>query len=107
MDDLGINHIQLEKEYKKAQSLEFLTAMINISLGNVSLGGAGILAASRQNIYTSFKKVKSIKVNTKRNTIYLNESLKKNQIYAEKEDFQFVKEYILNNCPKDIKIKGY
>lgn len=107
MDELGINHIQLEKQYKKAQSLELLTAMVNISLGNLSLGGAGIMAASRQNLYTSFKKVRNIKINTKRNTIYLNESLKKNQIYAEKEDFQFVKEYILNNCPKDVKVKGY
>jgi hypothetical protein len=38
------------------------------------------------------------------NTVYLNESLNKNQIYAEKEDYPFIKEFILENCPKNVKI---
>lgn len=104
MDEKGVNHIQLEKQYKKAQSLEFLTALMAISSGNLAAGGAGILAASKQNLYTSFKDVKKIVINPRRNTIYLNESLKRNQIYVNKEEFQLIKGYILNNCPNNVKV---
>ncbi|TJX15805.1 zinc ribbon domain-containing protein [Tissierella creatinini] len=103
MDNKGINHIQLDKQHKKAQALGFLTALIGASSNNISAAGAGILGASKKNMYTNFKKVKSVKFSPSTNTIYLNESLNKNQIYAAKEDFQFVKEFILENCPKNIK----
>lgn len=103
MDNKGINHIQLDKQHKKAQALGFLTALIGASSNNISTAGAGLLGASKKSLYTNFKKVKSVKFSPRTNTIYLNESLSKNQIYAAKEDFQFVKEFILENCPKNIK----
>jgi len=62
------------------------------------------LGASKKSLYTNFKKVKSVKFSPRMNTIYLNESFNKNQIYAEGEDFDFVKEFILENCPKNVKI---
>ena len=104
MDNKGVNHIQLDKQHKKAQALGFLTALIGLSSGNISAAGAGILGASKKSLYTNFKKVKSAKLSPRTNTIYLNESLNKNQIYATKEDFQFVKQFILDNCPKNVKI---
>ncbi|MFA9422882.1 MAG: zinc-ribbon domain-containing protein [Sedimentibacter sp.] len=104
MDDKGINHIQLERQYKRAQALGVLTALIGVSAGSLSAGGAGLLGASKQSLYTNFNKVKSIKIYPRRNTIYINESLKRNQIYAAKEDLQFVKEYIVKNCPKNTRI---
>ena len=84
MDEQGINHIQLDKQYKKAEVLGFFTTLIALSGGNLSSGGAGIMAASKQSHYTNFSKVKKIKLSPKRNTIYLNESLKKNQISRKK-----------------------
>ena len=104
MDKKGVNHIQLDKQHKKAQALGFLTALIGLSSGNISAAGAGLLGASRKSLYTNFKKVSSVKFSPRMNTIYLNESLNKNQIYAEKEDYLFIKEFILENCPKNIKI---
>lgn len=104
MDNNGINHIQLDKQFKRAQALGFLTTLLGAASGSVTAGGAGILAATRKSLYTNFKKVKSMKIHARRNTIYLNESLTRNQIYAKHEDFQFVKEYILNHCPKNIRI---
>jgi hypothetical protein len=104
MDYKGVNHIQLDSQHKKAQALGYLTALIGVSTGNITVAGAGLLGASKKSLYTNFKKVKSIKIYNKRNTIYLSESLIKNQIYAKKEDFQFVRQFILENCPKNIKI---
>ena len=75
MDDKGVNHIQLDKQYKKAQALGFLTTLIGLSTGNLTSAGAGLMAATKQSLYTSFKKVKSIKAVKSRNTIYVNETL--------------------------------
>lgn len=105
MDNDGINHIQLQKQFKKAEALGFLTSLVGVSTGNLTAGGAGLMAASKQSLYTSFKKVKSIKVNKKRNTIFLNESMTRNQIYAENVDFDFILNRILECCPKNVKVK--
>ena len=104
MDSKGVRHIQLDKQHKKAQALGFLTALIGAASGNISAAGAGLLGASKKSMYTNFKKVKSVKFSPRMNTIYLNETLNKNQIYVSKEDFQFVKEFILENCPEKIKV---
>lgn len=106
MDDAGVSHIQLDKQYKKAQALGFLTALIGLSSGKLNVGGAGILAATKQSLYTSFKKVKSVKAVRSRNTIYVNESMTRNQIYAVNEDFDFVLEHILSHCPKNVRVSG-
>lgn len=104
MDDKGVNHIQLDKQFKKAQALGFLTALIGLSSGNLTSAGAGLMAATKQSLYTSFKKVKSIKAVKSRNTIYVNETLTRNQIYAANEDFDFILEHIVNNSPKNVRI---
>lgn len=106
MDDNGVYHIQLNRQFKKAQAFGFLTALVGLSGGNLSAGGAGLMAATRQSLYTSFKKVKSVKVVQSRNTIYLNESMSRNQIYVRKEDFDFVLDYVLKHCPTNIRISG-
>ena len=104
MDDKGVNHIQLDKQYKKAQALGYLSALIGLSSGNLTTAGSGLMAATKQSLYTSFKKVKSIKVAKARNTIYVNETLSRNQVYVSNEDFDFVLEHILNNCPKNVRV---
>ena len=106
MDDKGVYHIQLDKQFKKAQALGLLTTLVGLSGGNLTAGGAGLMAATKQSLYTSFKKVKSVKAVRSRNTIYINESMTRNQIYAEDEDFDFVLDHILKHCPGNIRISG-
>lgn len=97
MDEKGINHCQLPKQFKKAQAMGFITA---IASGNPSLAGAGILAASRNSLYTSFEHVRSIKAFPGQHYIKVNAPLSKNQVYVEDKDFQFVLDYIRSHCPK-------
>lgn len=104
MDDQGINHIQLAKQFKKAQALAFLMTMVGLAAGSATTAGAGLVGATKQSLYTSFKKVKTIKVKKNRKTIYLNESLNRNQIYADKKDIDFIVNYIINHCSDQVKI---
>jgi hypothetical protein len=42
--------------------------------------------------------VKNITVKQKRNVIYVNEKLTHNQVYADPDDFEFVRGHILSRC---------
>lgn len=99
MDDNGIMHAQQDKQVKKAKLIGIITAMSGAARGNIGAVGTGILAASRTKMYTDFKYVKSIDVDTNSNLIKLNATLDRNQVYVENEDFDFVLKYIAARCP--------
>ncbi|MCR4824567.1 MAG: zinc ribbon domain-containing protein [Bacteroidales bacterium] len=100
MDDAGINHIQLPRQFKKAQVAGWIGMLAGVLAGNPTAIGAGVLAASRNSLYSSFGKVKSIKASPDRNVIKVNGTLKKNQVYVDDEGFNFVLDFIRSHCPK-------
>jgi hypothetical protein len=68
--------------------------------GNPGAAGTGLLAATKQSMTSRFREVRRVKAVKKRHGIYLNEALTRNQIYAEPEDFDYVRDYILWRCQK-------
>lgn len=97
MDNEGVSHAQLPKQFKKAQVMGFIAALAS---GNPTTAGAGILAASRNSLYTAFGKVRTIKPLPGQHLIKVNAPLSKNQVYVEDQDFQFVLDFIRSHCPK-------
>ena len=104
MDEKGINHKQHEKHVKKAQLLGAITALTGAAGGSLGTAGTGVLAASRTSMYTGFEDVKELEILPKEHLIRLNETLNRNQVYADKEDFAFVAEYLKARC-KNAKVK--
>lgn len=100
LDAKGINHIQVQKQFKKNQVMGWITAMAGAASGNLSVAGAGLLAASKSNSYSQFSKVKKIVAKPKRHVIYVNEQLDHNQVYVHKEDYDEVLKFIIEHCPK-------
>ena len=105
MDEEGINHKQQEKHVKKAELIGAITAIAGIASGRPGVVGTGILAASRTSMLTCFDDVKELEILPKENLIRLNETLNRNQVYAEDEDFAFVANYIKARC-RNAKVKG-
>ena len=101
MNETGIRHIQMEKQYKKAQALGWLTSMAGAAAGKPGVAGTGLLAATKNEQATEFSKVKRIRALKTFHTIKLDGLLNHNQIYAEPEDFDFVLEYISKRIPKN------
>lgn len=99
MDEHRITHTQLGRQHKKAQALGLLTAALGAASGNPGIAGAGLLAASKQSVTSHFKKVRRIKVVERRYVIYLGGALERNQVYTSKEDFKFVRDFIVSHCP--------
>ena len=105
MDENGINHRQHEKHVKKVQLLGAITAMTGAAGGSLGTAGTGVLAATRTSMYTGFDDVKELEILPKEHLIRLNETLNRNQVYAEEEDFAFVADYIKARC-RNAKVKG-
>ena len=99
MDERGVLHKQLAKQYKKMQVLGMLTAMMGVASGNLAMTGVGINVASNSEMYSQFDKVRKVKASKSRNLIKVNGLLYHNQVYAETEDFDFVYDFIRSRVP--------
>lgn len=100
MDEKGVKHIQMQKQFKRNQILSMITVLAGIAAGNVQTTAAGVMAGTKRSTYSDFDKVKEVKINHKRNVIFLNENLTHNQVYANKEDFNFIADFIIKQCGK-------
>ena len=104
MDEEGINHKQHQKHVKKSELIGAITALAGIAGGNLTTVGTGVLAAARTSMLTYFDDVKELEILPKERLIRLNETLSRNQVYAEDEDFAFVANYIKARC-RNAKVK--
>ncbi len=98
MDENGVEHRQMKKQFEKAQALGWLTAAAGALAGNAGQAGAGILAATRDTLSSEFASVGTVRSNRRRHTIYVNQGLFHNQVYAADADFDFVRGYIIRHC---------
>ena len=104
MDEAGVNHKQHEKHVKKVQLTGAITTLVGAAGGSLNTAGTGVLAASRTSMLTYFDEVKELEILPKEHLIRLNETLSRNQVYAEDEDFAFVAGYIKARC-RNAKVK--
>ncbi len=99
-----VSHIQMPKQFEKAQALGWLTAAAGAAAGSPGTMGIGMNAASRNSMTTELKNVAVLKVRPRRDTIHVDLKLDKNQVYAEAADFAFVEQFLKTHCP-NAKIK--
>ena len=99
MDEEGVIHNQMPKQFEKAQALSWLTFMAGAVTGNYTTMGSGLLASAKSRSVSSFENVKKVIRKKGFNAIKVNELLEKNQVYASEEDYEFVWEYIVKRCP--------
>lgn len=105
MYEEGIEHRQLPKQFKKVQVVSGLNILAGLATGNLSQMGMGILTATHDKTTSTFEDVRSIKGSRALRAIKVNEPFAKNQVYVNKEDYDFVFSYIAERCP-NAKVKG-
>ena len=103
MNEEFVRHIQMPKQFKKAQALGWVTAFVGAVSGKPAVIGAGLLSSSVSTLTTELSNVASLKIRRSRNTIHVNQKLDKNQVYAQEADFEFVADFLKQHC-KNAKI---
>lgn len=99
MDEKGINHKQTASQAKKAKRLGQATMIAGAASGRIGTVGIG-MNAQRTEMYSDFSKVCKAKAYPRRHLIKISERFGHNQVYAEREDFEFVKNFILSHCDR-------
>ena len=100
MTDEYVRHIQMPRQFKKAEAIGWLTSFVGALAGKPYMMGLGSSAAAKNTSTSEFKNVETVKVRRRRHTIHVNQLLDKNQVYAEDGDFDFVEKYIKDRCVK-------
>jgi hypothetical protein len=98
MDKSEIVHQQMPYQVKKAQVLGALAAMIGGAAGNLGMVGTGVLAASRTTSTSTLVRVNRLIPVRRMNLIKVNQKLHKNRIYVPDEDFDFVYDFLCQQC---------
>ncbi len=98
MDGYGVRHAQAPAQAKKAKKIGRAAVFTGAAAGSLSAGGAGI-GAQRTEMYSDFAKVRRVRAYPRRDLIKVNAPFSRNQVYAQKEDFEFVRDFIISHCP--------
>lgn len=104
MDEKGVKHTQLPKQFKKADALGTVLALAGLATGKIGRVGQGLMIKGQQSMSSDWNKATSVIINRSQNTIKVNERLFKNQVYAADEDFDFVVDFIKEHVSEKCKI---
>ena len=100
MTDDYVKHIQMPKQFKKAEAIGWLTSFAGALTGKPYMAALGYNVAAKNTKTSEFARVEIVKVRRKRNTIHVDYLMDKNQVYAEDADFDFLEKFILDRCVK-------
>ncbi len=98
MSEEKIVHTQLPRQYNKIKRAAGVAIIAAFLAENLLLASNAFLVASRNSSVSEWNRVKSVKSVRRRQVIYVNELLNRNQIYAEEPDFDFVEGFIRSHC---------
>ena len=100
MDEESVSHIQMPKQFKKAEAIAWIAAMAGALTGNLTTAGAGLTATAGSVSTSEFSLVKRLVRRKRMHTIKVNSPFNKNQIYAETDaDYEFVWTFLKEHCP--------
>lgn len=101
LNSQGVTFITLAKRRKKNNFIALLLILLAGSKGNVSGVGTGVLAASRQDMHTNWRKVKKVVYHKKRKSIALISSdMTKNILFCNEENVNEVINAVKLYCNK-------
>ena len=100
MDENQVIQKKKKKNEKVGKRIAVLTVLAGLFAKRPSVMGAGALAASRNTMTSEFASVKKVKAVRWMDTILVKEFLERNRVYVNKDDFEFVYDYITSRCKK-------
>ena len=103
MDEKGVRHTQMDKTADKAKVIGWLGVLGGLMSRNGVAVIQGYNAAQRNTLYSEFKSVKRVSAQRKYDLIRISQGLYQNQIFVDRETYDFVFGFISEHC-KEAKI---
>lgn len=100
MDENGITFKRFGSDAEKTETIGKIVSIIGATTNNAGLVGGGLNLAASQTSTSNFSKVRSIKAILERDLIKVNSLFLFNQIYVNKDDYQFVLNYIQSHIKR-------
>lgn len=100
MDENGVTFKRFGSDLEKTETIGKITSIIGVATNNAGLVGGGLGLAASQTSTSYFSKVRSIKAIPERDLIKVNSLFLFNQVYVNKDDYQFVLDYIQNHIKR-------
>ena len=105
MDEEMVAYLQTAEEQNRTKQMAAVNILAGVVTGNLSSLGFGLTQATRGDAWISrYGDVKSVSAKRKMDLIKVNNTLRRNQIYAYTHQYDFVWNYITSHCP-DAKIQ--
>ena len=98
LDDKGILQEQQTKQAQKADLLADILTLAGALTGNATTTGIGLSTARRTSMYSTFQGTKKVTGIWKKGLVKLDCLLSHDRIYCERDDFEFVWDYIRSRC---------
>ena len=100
MNEEMVASIQTEEEMKRSRRLGALGAAAGAAGGNLGAAGLAIAQGSRGEMFPSYYgDIKELIAERNMDVIKVNNTLRRNQIYAYPHQYEFVWNYITSHCP--------
>ena len=100
MDENGVTFKRFGSDAEKTETIGKITSIIGVATNNAGLVGGGLGLAASQTSTSYFSKVGSIKAIPERDLIKVNSLFLFNQVYVNKDDYQFVLDYIQSHIKR-------
>lgn len=98
MDDKSILQEQQMKQARKADLLADILTLAGALTGNMTTAGMGLSSARRTSMCSAFEGTKKVTGIGKKGLTKLDSPLSHDRIYCERDDFEFVWDYIRSRC---------
>ena len=98
MDDKGILQEQQMKQARKSELLADILTLAGALTGNMTATGTGLSSARRTSMHSVFEGTKKVTGIWKKGLTKLDSLFSHDRIYCERDDFEFVWDYIRSRC---------
>ena len=102
MNDEGITCTKFDHRVNKNEVTKAIASFIDPAAGNFQTAAAEILAYAETDLSSSFSAVQSVVVKHREHAILVKDHPAVNEIHTEKEDFDFVLDFIKNHVSAEV-----
>lgn len=105
MDATHLRHIEMPRSADRSALLAWVGVLAGLAARDATVMGGNVLALARREMVTRFADVRKVVVEPRRHVVRLvARDMTRNVVYTHPEDFEVVRDEILERCRRDVRV---